>query len=115
LTQMYDLVLYLRQRLKDENLKNFIRCVAYGHIGDGNLHLNVTSRESDEKINNILEPFIFEWAQKHNGSISAEHGIGYFKAKYLHYSKAVSNIILMKKFKQLLDPNGIFNPYKVLA
>ena len=58
---------------------------------------------------------MFEWTSKYNGSISAEHGVGLNKAKYLHYSKSPYSIKVMKQFKILLDPNGILNPYKVLV
>ena len=46
--------------------------------------------------------------------MSAEHGIGFKKTKFLHYSKDASAISLMKEIKKLMDPNGILNPYKVL-
>jgi len=48
------------------------------------------------------------------GSISAEHGLGFAKANYIHYSKSEEMIGWMKKVKQLFDPNSILNPYKVL-
>jgi len=51
---------------------------------------------------------------KLNGSISAEHGIGFLKTKYLKYSKEPEALLLMKQIKTLIDPNGILNPYKVL-
>lgn len=50
---------------------------------------------------------------KHQGSISAEHGLGVAKNEFLGYSKSPVMIQLMKKFKTMLDPNGILNPYKV--
>ncbi|GFR02029.1 d-2-hydroxyglutarate dehydrogenase, mitochondrial [Trichonephila clavata] len=50
------------------------RCVAYGHLGDGNLHFNATSRTFDPEVLALIEPFIYEWTSKRNGSISAEHG-----------------------------------------
>ena len=62
----------------------------------------------------MLEPFVFEWTNKYNGSISAEHGVGLNKAKYLHFSKSPHSISIMKQFKNLLDPSHILNPYKVL-
>lgn len=49
------------------------------------------------------------------GSISAEHGLGVSKNKFLHYSKSGPMIHLMKTIKQLIDPNGIMNPYKVIS
>jgi FAD/FMN-containing dehydrogenase len=115
LSNMYDIVDHLRKCFRDEKIENFIRCVAYGHIGDGNLHLNITSKVGDDRIYKILEPFVFEWTMKYNGSISAEHGIGSFKSKYLHYSKSQESIGLMRQFKRLMDPKCILNPYKVLS
>jgi D-2-hydroxyglutarate dehydrogenase len=115
LSNMYDIVTDLRKRFTDENIESFVRCVAYGHIGDGNLHLNVTSKVGDNRIYKILEPYVFEWTMKRNGSISAEHGIGAFKANYLHYSKTPSSISLMKQLKNTMDPKCILNPYKVLV
>jgi FAD/FMN-containing dehydrogenase len=61
-----------------------------------------------------LEPFIFEYVSQHYGSISAEHGIGFKKTKYLYLSKNSSEIEMMYDLKKLMDPNGILNPYKVL-
>jgi FAD/FMN-containing dehydrogenase len=61
-----------------------------------------------------LEPYIFEWVRDCGGSISAEHGIGFKKTKYLHYSKSTECINIMKDFKMMFDPNGILNPYKVI-
>ena len=54
------------------------------------------------------------YVQQVGGSVSAEHGIGIQKPKYLHYSKSDSMISTMKVIKEALDPNGILNPYKVL-
>lgn len=62
----------------------------------------------------MLEPFIFEEVAKLRGSISAEHGIGFRKSQYLHFSKDESAIQLMRALKDSMDPNGILNPYKVL-
>jgi D-2-hydroxyglutarate dehydrogenase len=59
------------------------RCMGYGHVGDGNLHINVGSREPPEVIVPILEPFVYEFTRAAKGSISAEHGIGLLKSKNL--------------------------------
>lgn len=83
--------------------------------GDGNLHLQVSAPDFDEHVNSKLEPYIFEYCSKLRGSISAEHGIGFKKAKYLHYSKDESAIELMRLMKKTMDPNGILNPYKVIC
>lgn len=63
---------------------------------------------------NLIEPAVYEWTSKVNGSISAEHGLGFKKRNYIHFSKSSGAITLMKQMKNLLDPNGILNPYKVL-
>lgn len=83
-------------------------------LGDGNLHLNICCEKFSPKILAQIEPFIFEWISRHQGSISAEHGVGFAKPKYLKYSKSKAAIETMIKIKQLMDPNGILNPYKVL-
>ncbi|KAK3866875.1 hypothetical protein Pcinc_027617 [Petrolisthes cinctipes] len=85
-----------------------------GHIGDGNIHFTVTSKEFNQEIVESIEPAVYEWTSKVNGSISAEHGLGFLKRNYIHYSKSPSAVKLMKQIKALMDPNGILNPYKVL-
>lgn len=82
--------------------------------GDGNIHINVTVPEYTKEIASQLEPFIFEEVAKVQGSISAEHGVGFRKPHYIHYSKDESALQLMRELKKMLDPNGILNPYKVL-
>ncbi|KZT30354.1 FAD-binding domain-containing protein [Neolentinus lepideus HHB14362 ss-1] len=88
--------------------------VGYGHIGDGNLHLNVVAAQYTPEIEAALEPFVYELVGKYKGSISAEHGLGVMKAHALHYSKNEVSIEWMRKIKNLFDPNGIMNPGKVL-
>ncbi|CAL8110447.1 unnamed protein product [Orchesella dallaii] len=90
------------------------RVCGYGHLGDSNIHLNITSETFDKSLHNKIEPFVYEWVAKHNGSISAEHGVGFKKRDYLHYSKPNEAIGIMREIKNLLDPKGILNPYKVL-
>lgn len=82
--------------------------------GDGNLHVVVATPKYDPEIESQLEPFLFEYVSEQRGSVSAEHGIGFKKTKYLSYSKNASAIHLMKEIKNLMDPRGILNPYKVL-
>ncbi len=57
---------------------------------------------------------MYEFVRQHNGSISAEHGIGLMKAGALPYSKGPVAIELMRRLKEVVDPYGILNPYKVL-
>ena len=111
--RMYSLVDELRKRLGD-NDGRFKRCIGYGHLGDGNLHLNVTSERYDEKLFGLLEPFVYEWTKANNGSVSAEHGLGLKKRDYIYYSKTSESVGVMKELKRMLDPKGILNPYKTL-
>ncbi|OAA64290.1 actin interacting protein 2 [Niveomyces insectorum RCEF 264] len=88
--------------------------VGYGHMGDCNLHLNVAVRRYDPRVEQALEPFVYEWVQSRQGSISAEHGLGLAKKKYIGYSRDDTAIGLMKQIKNMFDPNGIMNPYKYI-
>ena len=99
-----------------EKTKNMAFTTGYGHIGDGNIHINVGvyEKKNNETIENMLEPWIFQWVRDRKGSISAEHGLGLMKGKYLDYCKEKEVINVMRGLKQILDPKGILNPYKVL-
>ncbi|KAG5353242.1 hypothetical protein C0989_008977 [Termitomyces sp. Mn162] len=97
--------------LGDDAVKHVL---GYGHVGDGNLHLNVVAAAYTPEIQAALEPYIYEVVASHRGSISAEHGIGAMKTHALRYSKSDVSIALMKKIKDVFDPNGIMNPGKVL-
>jgi len=90
----------------------------FGHIGDGNLHVNVMKPDDLPKaefLANVHESdrAIFELVQAHRGSISAEHGIGLLKKEWLGYTRAPEEIAIMRAMKRVLDPNGILNPGKV--
>lgn len=106
---MYTLVEDMRVRLGDKG-----HVVGYGHLGDGNLHLNISCPTYTPEVEAMIEPFVYEWTSEQRGSISAEHGIGSMKAECLGYSKSKPAIDLMKQIKKSMDPNGIMNPYKVL-
>jgi FAD/FMN-containing dehydrogenase len=82
--------------------------------GDGNLHLNITSPTKDPDLLASIEPFVYEWTARFQGSISAEHGLGLKKRNYIYYSKASLAVALMGNIKTMLDPKGILNPYKTL-
>ncbi|KAI0426137.1 hypothetical protein F5Y09DRAFT_75215 [Xylaria sp. FL1042] len=120
LKDLYRLVEETRERIEAAGLKGdsdefpVVDVVGYGHMGDCNLHLNVAVRRYDKRVEEVLEPFVYEWIGKINGSISAEHGIGIAKKKYLGYSRNDAMIGLMKQIKTLYDPNGIMNPYKYI-
>ncbi|KAH7097743.1 FAD-binding domain-containing protein [Auriculariales sp. MPI-PUGE-AT-0066] len=88
--------------------------LGYGHVGDGNLHLNIVAANYSDDIANALEPFVFEMTQSWNGSVSAEHGIGSAKVDALRYSKNDVARLWMSRVKALFDPHGIMNPGKVV-
>lgn len=110
LDRLYDLVGDLRARL-GPSAKHV---VGYGHLGDGNLHLNVTSEAFSASLLGALEPYVYEWTAGQRGSVSAEHGLGFKKKDVLGYSKPPEALQLMRQLKALLDPKGILNPYKML-
>jgi FAD/FMN-containing dehydrogenase len=95
------------------------RIVAYGHLGDGNLHFNV-SRPADGEdavFMQLAAPIrraVHDLIARYNGSFSAEHGIGRFKRDELVRYKPPTAIALMRAIKQAVDPKGIMNPGKVL-
>ncbi|KAK9238161.1 hypothetical protein V1525DRAFT_401722 [Lipomyces kononenkoae] len=120
LDELYQLVEDTRVRIQEfgheigTDSSNIVNVVGYGHLGDGNLHLNVAVKQYDKEVEHILEPWVYEWIEKRHGSVSAEHGLGFAKKPYLQYSKDQSVIELMRLVKKVYDPNGIMNPYKYI-
>ena len=95
-----------------------IEVVWFGHIGDGNLHINVLKpagmADADfiaqcEHVTKLLAATLKE----HGGSISAEHGIGLVKRPYLDSTRSAAEIALMRGVRKVFDPNGILNPGKL--
>ena len=92
--------------------------VWFGHIGDGNMHLNILKPENlpkeafFERCNEVSK-WVFEIVAKHKGSISAEHGVGMTKKPYLGYSRSEAEIAYLKAIKAAFDPNHIMNPGKL--
>ena len=70
--------------------------------------------DNAQQIRAALQPWVFDYVQEANGSISAEHGIGILKTDYLGHSKSQEMIKYMGMMKKVFDPKGILNPYKVL-
>ncbi|XP_075425609.1 D-2-hydroxyglutarate dehydrogenase, mitochondrial isoform X2 [Ascaphus truei] len=108
--KLYDLVAETRVRVGTSARS----VVGYGHLGDGNLHLNVTADSHSDTLLAVLEPFVYDWTARHCGSISAEHGLGFKKRDHIHYSKSSAAVQLMQRLKHMLDPKGIMNPYKTI-
>ena len=106
---MYELVEEMRARLGGAALT-----VGYGHVGDGNLHLNISAKEYSDELFRQIEPFVYEWTAARDGSISAEHGLGSMKAGYIGYTKSPEAVAMMRTIKRSLDPKGILNPYKTV-
>ena len=99
---------------KLKNLSFVEHVFTFGHVADGNIHFiigkNDDSIENTEKINEI----IYSNLKENGGSVSAEHGIGLDKKKYLYTSRSAEEIKLMKTFKEILDPKNILNPGRVI-
>jgi D-lactate dehydrogenase (cytochrome) len=94
--------------------------LGYGHLGDGNLHFNVSQRPGTDAGEFLgrgpaLEHAVFDLVHRLGGSISAEHGIGQLKAREFAARADPVELALMHDLKRALDPKGILNPGKVLA
>ena len=91
----------------------------FGHIGDGNVHLNILKPEQleigkfYESCSKISE-WVFDLVKKYGGSISAEHGIGMLKKPFLQYSRSPAELQYMKAIKRTFDPHNIMNPGKLI-
>jgi FAD/FMN-containing dehydrogenase len=97
-----------------------IRPNAFGHVGDGNIHYNIHQPATADKAAFLarqveLNRIVHDIAVGLNGSISAEHGIGRLKVGELAHYKEPLEIEMMRRVKQVLDPDGIMNPGKILA
>jgi len=93
--------------------------VWYGHIGDGNLHLNILkppamALDEFEARSHRISDATYALTESLGGSISAEHGIGLLKQPWLHRTRSAEEIGFLRGIKQVFDPAGIFNPGKLL-
>jgi FAD/FMN-containing dehydrogenase len=93
--------------------------ISYGHLGDGNLHFNVSQRRGADANaflarKAVLEEAMFDLVGELGGSFSAEHGIGQLRAQQLAKRANAAELAVMHSIKKALDPNGILNPGKVL-
>jgi len=90
----------------------------FGHIGDGNLHVNLMKPDNMEipafrALCAKADENMFAWIQKFEGSVSAEHGIGLLKKHLLKYTRTEREIELMRSMKKVFDPAGLLNPGKI--
>lgn len=103
--------------IKSIGQKYGFNSVCYGHLGDGNLHVNVLKEEiSDENWNTkIIDGIgeIFKLTVSLGGTLSGEHGIGIAKKPYMSIAMGEANILLMRGIKKVFDPNDILNPGKI--
>jgi FAD/FMN-containing dehydrogenase len=95
-----------------------LEIIWFGHIGDGNVHLNVLkpgglSADVFQQRCAEVGQAVFEIVERYGGSISAEHGVGLLKKDDLHYSRSALEIDIMRQIKKAFDPHGIMNPGKI--
>lgn len=89
------------------------RCWVYGHLGDGNLHINVWAPQLEPGDAGRVAAIVYGPLRLARGSISAEHGIGLDKKAYLALSRTPEEIATMRLLKRTLDPHNILNPGKL--
>ncbi len=106
------------ETLLGDRYPSFEICL-FGHIGDGNLHVNVM--KPDELAKDVflarakeLDREMFTLVRQYRGSISAEHGIGLLKKDFLPFSRTPEELTLLRALKRTLDPRGILNPGKII-
>lgn len=84
------------------------RAVLFGHIGEGNLHLNLLGCSAAQET--AIYPEMMELISDHGGNVSSEHGVGSRKRDYLSMSREPTDIAVMRSIKAALDPTGLLNP-----
>ena len=86
----------------------------YGHVGDGNLHVVACQPGTTPQPKEVIQTVIYETVRRFEGTISAEHGIGTTKKRWLAYTRNQAELDLMRRLKQVLDPQNVLNPTKVI-
>jgi len=90
-----------------------IEVIVFGHMGDGNIHVNFMIEENERERAEQAVGELFKWVVAHGGAISGEHGIGITKSEFINLQLKKEEIVIMRKIKSLLDPNNIMNPGKI--
>jgi len=90
-------------------------CMIFGHLGDGNLHIIVGVGDASPESKQAVEEAVYNGLVSRGGSVSAEHGIGLQKKRYLSWSRSQDEIAVMQLVKKALDPKDILNPGKIFA
>ena len=111
ITEMATYIEKVEQNIKDQWPQS--KCYVLGHIADGNLHLFVQPHQEGD-CHNESDIAVYTPLKSINGSVSAEHGIGMEKKKWLEHSRSATEVSLMKLIKNTLDPKGLLNPQRVL-
>jgi glycolate oxidase len=104
----------LLDRVAENSARTGVRSVAYGHAGDGNLHVNFLWNEEHEreKVDRAIEQ-LFRDVVSMGGTLTGEHGIGIMKAPYLGLEQSLALIDLQRRLKKTFDPYGLLNPGKI--
>jgi glycolate oxidase len=101
-------------RCREIAARRGIRMPAYGHAGDGNLHVNLLWDEPEQEVEvHAAIRELFEATVALGGTLSGEHGIGALKAPYLGIEQPPELIALSRRLKDAFDPRGVLNPGKI--
>ncbi|MCU1377463.1 MAG: D-lactate dehydrogenase (cytochrome), partial [Acidimicrobiales bacterium] len=87
------------------------RVVLFGHVADGHIHVNVVGPPADDES---VDDAVLRLVVERGGSISAEHGIGTAKKRWLHLARTEAELHAFRSIKRALDPSGILNPNVLL-
>ena len=97
-----------------ENIEEVKTIFPFGHVADGNIHFIIGRNTNNPEVIDLINSVVYSPLKKHKGSLSAEHGIGLDKKKYLHTSRSKEEIILMEQIKTMFDPKNILNPGRIV-